>query len=80
MILLQLHRCPGLALFDWRHYMNPSSSLSELLAQHHVLEVELAEAIAHPASSDAEIAAIKRQKLKLKDQIELLRRDTHIAA
>jgi hypothetical protein len=59
--------------------MNPSS-LSELLAQHKALEAELAEAMAHPASSDAEIAAIKRRKLKLKDEIELLRRDTHIAA
>ena len=60
--------------------MNPTSSLSELLAQHHALETELAEAMAHPASSDAEIAAIKRKKLKLKDQIEAQRRDTHIAA
>lgn len=57
-----------------------SPSLSDLLAQHLVLEAELAEAIAHPASSDSEIAAIKRQKLKLKDEIALLQRHTHIAA
>ena len=60
--------------------MNPSPSLGELLAQHHALEAELAEAMAHPASSDAEIAAIKRKKLKLKDEIEAARRGTHIAA
>jgi hypothetical protein len=60
--------------------MIPSSSLSELLAQHKALETELAEAIAHPASSDAEIAAIKRKKLKLKDDIEAMRRDTPAAA
>jgi hypothetical protein len=60
--------------------MNPSPSLSELLAQHRALETELADAIAHPASSDAEIAAIKRRKLKLKDEIEALKRETHIAA
>ncbi len=60
--------------------MNPTSSLSELLAQHHALETELAEAMAHPASSDAEIAAIKRKKLKLKDEIEALKGKTHIAA
>jgi hypothetical protein len=59
--------------------MNPSS-LSELLAQHHLLEAELAEAIAHPASTDAEIAAIKRRKLKLKDEIEARRRETLAAA
>ena len=45
--------------------MNPAPSLSELIAQHHVLEAELAEAMAHPASSDSEIAAIKRKKLTL---------------
>jgi hypothetical protein len=60
--------------------MNPSPTLSELLAQHHALEAELAEIMAHPASSDAEIAAIKRRKLKLKDEIENRRRDTNIAA
>ena len=55
-------------------------SLSDLIAQHHALEVELAEAMAHPASSDAEIAAIKRQKLKLKDEIALYQRGTSVAA
>lgn len=60
--------------------MNPATSLSELIAQHHVLEAELAEAMAHPASSDAEIAAIKRKKLKLKDEIETLKGKTHQAA
>jgi len=60
--------------------MNPASSLSDLIAQHHVLEAELAEAMAHPASSDSEIAAIKRKKLKLKDEIETLRAKTNQAA
>jgi hypothetical protein len=60
--------------------MNPASSLSDLIAQHHVLEAELAEAMAHPASSDAEIAAIKRKKLKLKDEIESMKSRTHQAA
>lgn len=60
--------------------MNPTSSLSDLIAQHHALEAELAEAMAHPASSDAEIAAIKRKKLKLKDEIEALRGKSSIAA
>lgn len=57
-----------------------SPTLADLLVQHNALETELAEAIAHPASSDAEIAAIKRQKLKVKDQITRLQSGTHIAA
>lgn len=55
-------------------------SLSDLLAQHKILETELADALAHPASSDSEIAAIKRKKLKLKDEIAELQRHTSIAA
>jgi hypothetical protein len=57
-----------------------SSSLADLLAQHRALETELAEAIAHPASSDAEIAAIKRKKLRLKDEITSLQNATQVAA
>jgi hypothetical protein len=57
-----------------------ASSLSELIAQHNALETELAEAMVHPASSDAEIAAIKRKKLKLKDEISRQQRHTSIAA
>jgi hypothetical protein len=57
-----------------------SSPLADLLAQHRALEAELAEAIGHPASTDAEIASIKRQKLKLKDQISKLQNLSAIAA
>lgn len=57
-----------------------SSSLADLLAQHRALEAELAEAIAHPASTDAEIASIKRQKLKLKDLISKLQSQGALAA
>ena len=55
-------------------------SLDELNAQHARFEAELAEAMAHPASTDAEIAAIKRQKLKLKDAIAERQRNTRLAA
>jgi hypothetical protein len=57
-----------------------SPTLAELMAQHRVLETELADAIAHPASTDSEIAAIKRKKLRLKDEIAKLQGETHIAA
>ncbi len=57
-----------------------SPTLAELMAQHHALEMELADAIAHPASTDSEIAAIKRKKLRLKDEISRLQGETHVAA
>jgi hypothetical protein len=57
-----------------------SSTLADLLAQHRELEADLAEAIAHPASTDSEIAAIKRKKLKLKDEIVRLQATSTMAA
>lgn len=57
-----------------------SPTLADLISQHHQLERDLAEAMAHPASSDAEIAAIKRKKLRIKDEISRLESETHIAA
>ena len=57
-----------------------SPTLAELMAQHRVLESDLAEALVHPATTDTEIAAIKRKKLRLKDDIARLQGGTHIAA
>jgi hypothetical protein len=57
-----------------------SPSLDDLLAQHARLETDLADAMAHPASTDAEIAAIKRKKLRLKDEIAVLQRGNKLAA
>jgi hypothetical protein len=55
-------------------------TLGELVDQHHQLEQALADAMAHPATSDAEIAAIKRKKLKLKDEIAVHERGRSLAA
>jgi hypothetical protein len=52
--------------------MSLQAHLGELHAKHKALEAELAEAINHPASSDAEIAELKRKKLKIKDEISRL--------
>ncbi|MFO1133064.1 MAG: DUF465 domain-containing protein [Hyphomicrobiales bacterium] len=52
--------------------MSLQAHLGELQAKHKALEAELADAINHPASSDAEIAELKRKKLKLKDEISRL--------
>ena len=52
--------------------MSLQAHLGELHAKHRALEAELADAMNHPASSDAEITALKRKKLKLKDEISRL--------
>ncbi|MCA3560558.1 MAG: DUF465 domain-containing protein [Aestuariivirga sp.] len=52
--------------------MSLQAHLGELHAKHKALEAELADVMNHPASSDAEIAALKRKKLKIKDEISRL--------
>ena len=52
--------------------MSLQAHIGELHAKHKALEAELAEAMYHPASTDAEIAALKRKKLRLKDEITRL--------
>ena len=56
--------------------MTLQAHLSELISKHKALETELADAIAHPASTDQEIAEIKRRKLKIKDEITRLESPT----
>ena len=43
--------------------------IAELKRRHEIRARELETAMAHPSSDDAEISKLKRQKLKLKDQI-----------
>ena len=59
--------------------MTIQAHLSELAAKHKALEAELAEAMAHPASSDSEIAELKRKKLKIKDEMTRLESQPHAA-
>jgi hypothetical protein len=59
--------------------MTLQAHLSELISKHRALETELADAIAHPASTDQEIAEIKRRKLKIKDEIMRLESQPHAA-
>ena len=49
--------------------MSLQAHLSELAAKHKTLEAELADALAHPSSTDQEIAELKRKKLRIKDEI-----------
>jgi hypothetical protein len=52
--------------------MTVQAHLSELASKHRALEAELADALAHPASTDAEIAELKRKKLRIKDEMTKL--------
>ena len=46
--------------------------IEKLRARHKLLEVELADAIFQPSSSDDEIVAIRRLKLMIEDKIRAL--------
>jgi hypothetical protein len=59
--------------------MTLQAHLGELISKHKALEKELADAVAHPATSDQEIAEIKRRKLKIKDEITRLENQPHAA-
>ena len=52
--------------------MSVQAHLGELAAKHKALEAELEDCLSHPASSDAEIAELKRKKLRIKDEISKL--------
>lgn len=55
--------------------MSLHTHIATLEQRHSAIESELSTAIAsQPAMSDAEIREMKRRKLKLKDEIERLRR------
>jgi len=49
--------------------MSIQQHLTELFARHSSLDAMLAEALQHPATTDDEITALKRQKLRVKDRI-----------
>lgn len=52
--------------------MSVQAHLGELAAKHKALEAELEDVMSHPASTDAEIAELKRKKLRIKDEISKL--------
>jgi hypothetical protein len=56
--------------------MSLSAHLTELSEKHRSLERKLAEELSRPAIDDGRIVRIKAEKLKLKDEIEKLRRRT----
>lgn len=52
--------------------MSLAGHLDELSQKHRVLEQKLQEAMTHPSVSDEEVARIKREKLRIKDEIQRL--------
>jgi hypothetical protein len=56
--------------------MTIQAHIATLEKKHGALEQELHSALLHPSTGDIVIAQLKREKLKLKDQIERLRTQT----
>ena len=52
-----------------------SAHLAELSERHKVLEKKLEEAMSHPSVDTLELSQLKREKLKLKDEITRLQRN-----
>jgi len=53
--------------------MSLANHLEELQRKHGDIEREIDEALLHPSIDDLEIAALKRRKLAIKDEIEKLK-------
>jgi hypothetical protein len=59
-----------------RQLMTISAHLAELAEKHRALEQKINQAASSPGSDDIEIRRLKQEKLKLKDEMERLRRET----
>ena len=55
--------------------MSLQSHLAELQRRHPEMERKIADALHHPSTDSLELVDMKRQKLKLKDEIERIRQD-----
>ena len=53
--------------------MSLESHIQSLKSRHRQLEEQLEELSAHPSVEDTELLAIKRKKLRIKDQLEQLK-------
>jgi hypothetical protein len=53
--------------------MSIASHLSALEQKHQALEQEIEDELSHPSADEARLQELKRQKLKLKDEITRLR-------
>lgn len=53
--------------------MELQKDLSELEQRHRALEREIQDELSHPGADDLKLAALKRRKLQLKDEMERLK-------
>ena len=53
--------------------MTIQARIAELEQQHHAFEKKIVEALKHKSTDDLIIVELKRQKMRLKDEIERLR-------
>lgn len=53
-----------------------AAHIEELSEKHRAIERKIEEALTHPSSDDATIAALKKEKLRLKDEIAKLKAET----
>lgn len=53
-----------------------TAHIDELSEKHRAIERKLEEELKHPSAGDAEIAALKKEKLRLKDEIAKLKGET----
>ena len=56
--------------------MSLANHLEELQRRHGEIDRQIDEALLHPSVDDLEIAALKRRKLAIKDELEKLRKET----
>lgn len=54
-----------------------AARIRELDARHSRLDTEIDEAAKHPSTDSLEVARLKKEKLRLKEQIEALRLSAH---
>jgi len=57
--------------------MTIEASIQELDARHQSLERQIEDEMRHPSADDLWVRELKRQKLRVKEQIEQLRGQTH---
>jgi len=62
--------------FFRRLLMAITAHLAELAEKHRALDERIDRAMSRPGSDDIEIRRLKQEKLKLKDEMERLRRET----
>jgi hypothetical protein len=69
---LGLAQCKPLA-DRWRIRVTTEARLAELKQQHRAIEENIVEILKYSYAEDLKIVELKRQKLKIKDEIERLR-------